>query len=203
MLHGLQGQKDEFFTTKGNGRPSLLPLWQVHESQIESPDIPIDSMVSKSMLFPYSATPPRFLCSRKVFVSSEWLVAIKRSLGNLWSLPPDHRLEFAFQNVDLQSSYNEKPSSSGTRDFRSPDAQLRALESGGGSFTVYDIDDNGESVQYCLRRKYSAADAEEIFLQIAPSIFSIAVSGTNLNTSFESPLQTAPWRRLMYGYITL
>lgn len=192
MLYGYG--EDRYYTTKGAGRPSLLPIWQVSDLQDEI-------LTAKSaMFFPYSATPPFLPGNQKIPLSDGALEVMRRSLGNLWSLPWDHRLHFTFQRVDLLSSmfYHGRASSS------EPDAQagyitghydqLAALELVGGSFVIYDIDDYGSKALYSLSCKYTAADAEEVSLRIEPSLFSISPGP---NFSFKQPPFTAPWRRLM------
>lgn len=189
MLHGQAGAGEEHFSTQGIGRPSLLPLGQIYDPAAGLPK----AVTSDSILLPYSATPPPSFINQRAVVDVEALTRLKESFGNLWSLPFDHRLDFIFQSIHL-CSHGGTPSAGLAVQTR---FKLGGLEKAGGSFSVYDIDNQGNSAHYGLNRRYSAADAEEILLQIPPSRFSMAASGTDLNYSFVEPFHTAPWRRLM------
>ena len=196
MLHGTGGQHEEYLTTQGIGRPTILPFWYLNEPQEAKFEGPLRP---KSLLLPYSATPPPQLGDEKIIISDKWLENVKASFGNLWSLPFDHRLDFIFQNVDVQVAFGQHPAASTPqgRTAMRLNERLMALERNGGSFAVYDIDDHGSSAEYSVSRRYSAMDAEEIFLKIPPSQFSVHSSSSNLNFSFQRPHYVAPWRRLM------
>ena len=195
MLYSVS--EDRYFTTRGAGRPTILPIWQVPGPQAEI-------LLPESMLyFPYSATPPLSLGSQKTPLSGEAFEDMKKSLGNLWSLPWDHRLHFTFQSIDVLSSLfyhgrsNSIESTTRARHTIDPHYQLATLEAAGGSFVIYDIDYHGSNAVYSLGCKYTAADAEEVSLRIEPSLFSVETAGSSSRFFFRQPPFTAPWRRLM------
>ena len=168
-----------YFTTKGAGRPSPLPTWEESNTQLDNLE------VKPLMYFPYSATPtPYHLVSQSTAACEAELEAVKRSLGNLSSLPWDHRLEIVFQKIDA------------LRDTLFYD-QLAFLERTGGRFRVYDFDKHGACASYSLHHDYTAVDAEEIALRIEPSLFSIKNGGLGPCFTCERAPFTAPWRRLV------
>jgi hypothetical protein len=182
--------EDKYCTSRGIGRSNYLPEWELAKAR-GSDSYSNDFKIS---YIPYSRTPPRDSQLLKAPFSATQLKGLSEHLNGLVTVPPDHRLSFAFQNKNLLGLDGSVDSSLQEADYIRD--QLQGLADGGGMFEVWDFDEHNSAFSYSLFNTTTAADAEEFILQIPPAAWKINSNGVPLHFPVVEPW-CAPWRRLM------
>jgi hypothetical protein len=176
------------------GRSNFLGVWDIPNVDVRQSNC---ITTGRLLSVPYSATPPRdYLWNyRKPFNDFE-RQSLYKLLSGLWTLPPDWRLDFDFQNHILRQ---EKPEVELLDHINHIQKQQKKLFDLGGSYTVMDIDSYCSRYCYQMSGSASASIVDEWVLRISPMEIFVDQDWLPVSRieSRDGQCDTGLWKRLV------